>query len=354
MEYRRPVFNGLANFYSVSVLHSGKPSTRRGDLYREIVTPQRRSGPFYLQPGSPLGLMIRDFDAVIAMFDLRWPSYLVPLFWRGRPTYILWGHWYSGSWVANAVRDMLMRKADGLLMYSDEEINKMVERGIDGGRIVVAPNTVHVENPIDLSSEIKNRLLFIGRLEASSRRSSKRADILLEVFSRLQGRISDSIGIDIVGEGSEKEALKKLAARLGILDKIIFHGHVNDERVIRALFRNAIALVSPGHVGLSVLQSFAHGVPVVTGKTIKVGWQSQHVVNALTGQHVIIGPEYYNLKNGVNSLLFETQVDMDGKIELLCNDAQYRAELGRNAYQHYVEERSLSRMLAGFREAIEK
>lgn len=97
MEYRKPVYNGLAEEYEVTVLHSGPPSVKEGDRYREIITPQKLLWRFHLQPSSPLGKMIGNFDAVIAMFDLAWPAYLAPLFWHKRPKCILWGHRYCSN-----------------------------------------------------------------------------------------------------------------------------------------------------------------------------------------------------------------------------------------------------------------
>ena len=353
-EYRKPLYNGLAERYEVVVLHSGPPSLNEGDRYREVITPQKLMWRFHLQPNSPLGKMIGNFDAVIAMFDIAWPTYLAPLFWRRRPKYILWGHWYSTNQFANLVRNHLMKRADRLLMYGGEEIERMVKHGIDPGKIVVSPNTVHIPNAKDFSREPKSSLLFIGRLQAGSRRNSKRADILIESFARLLGKIKDDIELDIVGGGEEEGALKQLVVELGVADKVYFHGHIEDSEILSRLFSKAIALVSPGHVGLSVLQSFGHGVPVVTGKAVQYRRETQHLHNALTGCKVIMGPEYYNLRHRHNSLLVETQQELVTELEKLCNEPGYAAELGRNAYQHYVRERPLSHMLDGFRKAIEE
>lgn len=354
MQYRKPVYNGLGASYDVTLLHSGRPTVKDGDRYREIIAPQSRKGPFHIQPASPLNEMIASHDVVVAMFDLRWPRYLAPLFWRRRPKYVLWGHWYSTSEAANVARDFLMKRADRLLMYGGEEIERMVERGIERRKIVVAPNTIEVPGAQDMSACPKNSFLFIGRLQGGSRRNSKRADLLITSFAKLQGRISDTLVVDIVGEGEEKQALKQLAASLGVGDKITFHGHNDDPAVLSRLFSRAVAFVSPGHVGLSVLQSFGHGVPVVTGKAVQTRKETQHLHNVATGTPVIMGPEYYNLRHGENSYLFETEQELVSVLERLSNDLPYAAGLGRNAYTCYVNERPLSRMLDGFRKAIEE
>ena len=352
--YRKPLYNMLAEFYDVVVLHSGSQSVTEHDLYREIITPKKRFWRFYLQLHSPLRKMIKDFEVIIAMFDLSWPAYLAPLFWRKRPKYILWGHWYSTNRIANFIRNYLMKRADGLLLYGGEEVERMVDSGIARHKIVVAPNTVQVQKPTDFSGEQKRSLTFIGRLQAGSRRNSKRADILIEAFANLQGVINKNIFLEIVGSGEEEEPLKRLVAKFNLADKVIFHGHVDDDNKLAVLFSKSIALVSPGHVGLSVLQSFSYGVPVVTGKAVQYREETQHLYNVLTGELVVMGPEYYNIQHGRNSLLVETMKELEVALEKLCNEPSYAAELGSNSYQYYMQERSLNKMVDGFKKAIER
>jgi glycosyltransferase involved in cell wall biosynthesis len=352
--YRKPVYNGLAKSYRVTVLHCGRKSVSETDFYKEIILPRRTLGPVYTHSMSRIHDIIRTSDAVIAMFDLRWPCYLIPLLYRSRPKYILWGHWYSTSQIANSIRDWLMRRADRLLMYGGEEVERMVSRGIDRDRIVIAPNTVDVPGSTDTSFQAKNSFLFVGRLEAAARRNSKRADLLITSFAKLQGQIEDDIGLDIVGDGDERQFLARLAEGLGIGTKVRFHGHVDDPHVLSTLFGKAFALVSPGHVGLSVLQAFGHGVPIVTGKAVPRGAETQHLFNVATGAPVIMGPEYYNLRHATNSWLYETDAELLSVLARLCNEPRFAAELGQNAFRHYATERTLDHMLDGFRRAIEE
>ena len=118
-------------------------------------------------------------------------------------------------------------------------------------------------------------------------------------------------------------------------------------------FQKSIAMVSPGHVGLSVLQAFSYGVPVVTGKAIKYREETQHLLNLLTKKKVVLGPEYYNLKHNENSLLVESLNELQRSLEKLCNNRNFSVKLGNNAFQYYVRERSITHMLDGFRGAID-
>ena len=330
MDYRKPVYNELAEDYEVTVLHSGRPSGRDGDRYHEVITSQKQVWRFHLQPSSPLGKMIGDFDAVIAMFDIAWPAYLAPLFWRKRPKYILWGHRYSSNRIACAVRDQLMKRADRLLMYGDEEVERMIARGVDPAKIVIAWNTIQVPNHRDYSDAKKTSLLFVGRLQ-----ERKRIDLFIETFARLQGRIGDEITLDIVGSGEIENDLRRIADNLNISHKVNFLGRIDDPDALANIFSRAYAYVSPGPVGLGVLHGLAYGVPVITLR------EERH------------GPEFQNLAQEHNALICADELEVEGAIRRLCTDGAMAKRLGNNAYQHYVGERPLSRMLDGFREAID-
>ncbi len=331
MEYRKPVYNGLAERYKVVLLHSGRPSVTDRDHYREIMTPQRQVWRFHLQPRSPLGDLIHRFDAVIAMFDIAWPGYLAPLFWRKRPKFILWGHRYSQNGIACAIRDRLMRKADRLLMYGDEEVQRMVARGADPAKVVIAWNTIHVPNHRDLSGASKFSLLFVGRLQ-----ERKRVDLLIAAFARLQGRIRDEVTLDIVGSGARESDLKRTAANLGLSHRIKFHGRIDDPDLLAGLFSRAHAYVSPGPVGLGVLHSLAYGVPVITLRDVRHG------------------PEFHNLDHGKNAMICDDLFEIERAMEKVCTDTAFSAKLGQNAYRHYAQERTLSRMLEGFYKVIDE
>jgi len=331
MEYRKPVYNRLAEDYEVTVLHSGYPSVTEADLYREIVSPQVSLWRFHWQPNLPLGKMIEDFDVIIAMFDIAWPAYLVPLFRSNRPKYILWGHRYSSNKFACIFRDKLMKRADRLLMYGNEEVELMIARGIDPAKIVMAWNTIQVSNYCDYSNSDKSSLLFVGRLQ-----ERKQIDLLIETFARLQKRISKEVTLEIVGSGEIGKDLRRIAEKLGISRKVAFHGKVDDPEVLAKIFSRAYAYVSPGPVGLGVLHSLAYGVPVITMRE---------------GRH---GPEFHNLMHENNALICENEARLEEALLRICTDAAITKRLGKNAYRHYVLERPLSRMIDGFKKAIEE
>ena len=324
--YRKPVFNGLTRDYQVTVLHSGEPTVEPEDAYREILVPCRKLWLFMVQNNVFREISSGNYDAIIAMFDLHWPAYILPVFKQRKGKYIFWGHRYSVKQVVNDIRDWLIKKADAVLLYDPKE------------KIFVAQNTVHVPNHHDCSGHVKNNLLFVGRLQ-----KRKNIDLLIEVFARIHEKIPRDIRLEIVGDGEERKNLEKRVRELGLEEEVKFHGRLYQHDLLEKIFSRAYAYLSPGHVGLGVLHSFAFGVPVITRKTMIPCKNSKK-------RH---GPEFLNLKNGFNSIIFTNEKELEMAMRRICIDRQFAAHLGKNAYKLYSEERTLEMMLNGFKKAIE-
>jgi glycosyltransferase involved in cell wall biosynthesis len=98
-------------------------------------------------------------------------------------------------------------------------------------------------------------ILFVGRLDAE-----KNVHELLEAAAVLP-----DVHVDVVGSGSERHRLEALAARLGIAERVTFHGFVPDEELVRA-YRRCDVFCMPGTAELQSLvtmEAMAAGKPVV-------------------------------------------------------------------------------------------
>lgn len=328
--YRVPVFNGLARHYDVTVLHSGGPSKGPSDRFREVVVPVRHRGP----------LRVRDareharngpYDATVSMFDLRWPDCVLPPL-RDPATYgrwILWGHGYGRARYGKTVRDWLVDRADGVLLYGDGGATDMLERGVRPHKVFIAPNTVHVAGHRDSSDCPKSSLMYVGRLSRA-----KRVNVLIDSFADVRHRIPDGVRLDIVGDGPERSSLERLANRRGLAEVVTFHGEVHDECVLAGIFAGAFACVVPGYVGLVALHSFAYGVPLIT----RHGERHR--------------PEFSDLAHENNALVCDPE-DLPNAMVEVCTQPERAAALGRNAYRFYANKRTLDVMLYGFQKAIE-
>lgn len=341
--YRKAVYNGLAEDYDVTVLHSGSPVVEADDNFRELVVDARPLGPFVLQQGVAGVLAKGSFDVVIAMMDPRWLAHVLPVVGRGKRNvrWIFWGPGYGRGRLANRLRDALARRADALLLYSSANVGELVRHGTPREKIFVAPNTLQLPDHGDQSANQKSSLLFMGVFQ-----KRKRIDLLIEAFVQVVHDLPPDVKLEIVGTtparnfGKFKIDLESVsalqqkvdAAKLG--ERVIFHGAVWANH--RPFFSRAYAYVSPGHAGLSALQSMAYGVPVVT--------------HARASEHPV---EFENLHHGVNALLYDADADLPDALLSICNTPGLHQELGANAYHHYSTARTLDLMLQGFRQAID-
>ncbi len=345
LPYRKPVYNGLARDYDVTVLHSGTPTVEPEDAYKEILVPVRRLGPFFIQKGVFREISSGKYDAIIAMSDLHWPAYILPVL-KSRRRYgkwIFWGRGCGRRIAMNYIRNWLAKKADAILLYGCENIDKIIQGGIQEDKIFVASNTIHVPNHRDYSRNEKNSLLFVGVFN-----KYKRIDLLIEAFARIRGVIPDNVRLEIVGNPPESklshadtsdekvDLLYKKVEEFGLSERVVFHGQVYQQDLLAEIFSKAYAYVSPGHVGLGVLHSFAYGVPVLTHDKSEIH-----------------APEFENLKHRHNAIIYGSDKELEDAMIEICNSPSLTTTLGRNAYNLYSKERTLEIMLDGFKKAIE-
>ncbi|MEW6321243.1 MAG: glycosyltransferase family 4 protein [Acidobacteriota bacterium] len=122
-------------------------------------------------------------------------------------------------------------------------------------------------------------LLSVARLE-----SNKRVDLAIKAMAQLPS----SMRLMVVGDGSQRPRLERMAAETGAGDRIHFLGAVDDDRLVE-LYRDALALVYAPYdedYGLATLEAFLAGKPVITAEDS--GGTLEFVQHGLTG--VIVPP----------------------------------------------------------------
>jgi len=102
-------------------------------------------------------------------------------------------------------------------------------------------------------------VLFVGRLD-----EEKRVDELLRAFAALPAGLG-AARLEIVGDGSRREAWTALADRLGVAGRTTFHGFVDEETLVAA-YRRCAVFAMPGIAELQslvTLEAMSAGKPVV-------------------------------------------------------------------------------------------
>ncbi len=201
---------------------------------------------------------------------------------RGRPT-VLWGHAWPRSGRGartDALRGRMRGLADVVIVYTETERRELMELE-PGVPVVAAPNALYRAadiRPAGLADPPPRSFVCVGRLVPL-----KKPQLLVRAFLDARPRLPDGATLTFVGEGPMRAELEAAAAPAG--DSIRFAGHVSDGDRLRELFEPAIASVSPGAVGLSIVQSNSFGVPMIVAR------DEPH------------GPEIEAARDGENSIL---------------------------------------------------
>ena len=208
---------------------------------------------YFLSP-----LRIIRSDVIFTTFNLRRPHTWLYVLLFPYKKWIFWGQgfWSAEGFFARLFRVVLLRMSSGYIVYTPEGRSNLIRFGYPSSKISVAYNTIDVPNAsLTFGSDY---FLYVGRLQ-----ERKRLDIAIRA---LKGTHSN---LRIVGDGPVLSSLRELVHELDLESQVEFFPGTFDDFVLKSYFSNAIAYVSPGHVGLGVVHAFAYGVPVITISSFK-------------------------------------------------------------------------------------
>lgn len=183
---------------------------------------------------------------------------------------LFWSHGMlkPAAGLKRALLWLYYRIPHGFLLYGERTIPWLEDLGIDKRYLhpiynsldYVAQAQLRQSQPSFDGRPNEVRLLVMGRLM-----QKLKIDMLLDFLARYKAQFPrKDIKLLIVGDGPEREALKRQAEDLGISDSVEFKGAVYDESVLASLYCSSSASVIMGVAGLAVMHSLAYGVPVIT------------------------------------------------------------------------------------------
>ena len=106
--------------------------------------------------------------------------------------------------------------------------------------------------------ELPLRLLFLGRIVPE-----KRLEVALHALAQLSG---DACHLVVVGDGPDAAAMRALADRLGVANRVTWHGYVKDRDTVRTLVAESHVVLFPTIYeaqGLAVLEAMAAGLHAI-------------------------------------------------------------------------------------------
>ena len=128
--------------------------------------------------------------------------------------------------------------------------------------------------PLTFETHQNSRLLFAGRIVPQ-----KGLDWLLKALTQVDRRVH----LDVAGEGWVQPQMEQLAKKLGVSDRVTWHGWCDREKM-DALYRQCYALVFPSvwhePAGLVTLEAYAHHRPVIASS---LGGIPEYLLDRQTG-----------------------------------------------------------------------
>ena len=337
--YRIPIFNLLAQKYDLTVVYSypTKEENVAQCQFKTMYVPIKKIGNLFFHKQSIKGLC-KEADAVIAYGQVTYVDYMKLAFSHRNYKLLFWsigapasyGRRYGeASSIHYAIGDFFSKRSDALIFYSEKAKEMHISRGFNKDSLFVANNTVKV-GKVDLNSDLKQNLLFIGTLYLE-----KGLQLLLDSYKEAN-HIDNSIPkLIIVGGGNQFPIVKDWVISNHLEEKIELLGPIYDGNEKAKIFQRSLACISPDQAGLSVLESLGYGVPFITTKD------------------AITGGESFNIKNNYNGNLLDNVTELKDTILDIARNREKYIKMGENAYSYYWTNRTPEIMARGIQDAIE-
>lgn len=176
----------------------------------------------------------------------------------GRRT-ILWGHVHSRRGSDNWLRKFQRSLGTGLIVYTEEQKQILVDELRYRGEAFAAPNALYSQDEMcPLDSPERRDFLYVGRLVPD-----KKPQLMISAFAKAIPGLPEESRLLIVGDGPERPAMERLVDSLNLKHRVTLFGHISDYAKLKSFYATSVASLSPGYVGLSITQSLGFGIPMI-------------------------------------------------------------------------------------------
>ena len=167
------------------------------------------------------------------------------------------------------IADEVLPKADGIRVVSERVKTSLVARygnKIKGPSVIPVFVDATVPEPVRLPEhQFTFALIAVGRLEPE-----KRIEDILSAL-KLVAKQYPMVGLFIVGEGSERGRLERMARTLGLADRVIFLGSRQDARGLIASAQAFIQASAYEGYSRTLIETALAKVPIITTDVGVVG-----------------------------------------------------------------------------------
>jgi glycosyltransferase involved in cell wall biosynthesis len=268
-DYRKDVYNSLQDrFRGKTVLLAGEryfdpsistaPGVQCVERVQNVFLCSRR----LLWQSGVIRRAIAAEQAILELNPRILSSWLILIARRflGRHT-VVWGHAWSRHgrrWMSDWVRRLEWALATVVLFYTETEVAE-VHEWLPNVNALPAHNALYHRHEIfPLRDPAAAGFVFVGRLV-----DSKKPRVVIDALAQ----VVDDLGVDarvtFIGNGPLFETLEEDVRARNLEAAVQFVGAESDVATLRRLYGGALASLSPGYAGLSLVQSLGFGVPMI-------------------------------------------------------------------------------------------
>ena len=223
---------------------------------------------------------------------------------NSKKKFVFWGHGATlskkGNSLSNKFKKIFVNKSDYWFGYTEHTRKILNRHGVKNSKISIINNSIDMKifDKNHIQSKAKNnRLVFCSRLY-----NKKKIPFIIESCIEAKKEIKD-LELFIIGDGPDFQKINEL-----VIDKdwIKMTGALfNEEK--RKILKSSQLMVLPSFLGLSILDAFSSGLPVLTTNL------KNH------------GPEISYLENKINGL--QTNFDIDEFSNAIVNVLKDKSKL---------------------------
>ena len=247
-------------------------------------------------------------DVIISTRDIF--NYWLSGYGRDGVLKIGWEHNHFHEDMKYAAKVSNSAKSLDYLVLVSSELQKFYAKQLRNSNCmcIYIPNSID-RLPKNLAPLKTKRLISVGRLS-----KEKGYMDLLKIFNKLKDKNKDRV-LDIIGDGAEKERLKKYINDHHLGDKVTLHGFQGRDYIDKLLHDSSIYLMTSytESFGIVLIEAMSHGVPCIAFSSAE---GAREIINSGDNGYLI------------NNRNFDAMIM---KIEDLINNEKERIRIGKQA-----------------------
>ena len=333
----RGVYKAIVDSYDVFIISIDEEKNK----YKNFLI-NKLYNKFFLKKVLKWKIKKYNFDLIISLH----PFLLNFLFKKNLSKTMCWVHGID-VWGKN-----------GLLVKNNLQLTKLIiavssftkkrivkDLGIDREKIKVLNNCVDIDEfqYKPLNKNLPFRLLTVGRLDATEQ--YKGHDLVIKALALLRDKNLNII-YNIVGDGTDRKRLEKLAKDLKVYKQVNFLGKVSFDEIKQAYHE----------CHLFIMPSFYSIKP--DGYATGEGFGIVYLEAGASGRAVIgcdVGGQTDYIRDGINGLLVKPdEKDIAQKIEFLYEKFDLLEEMGRNGRKIVEKEFSMEKFERDLKNFLEE